>query len=64
LKQAEKMPKRRTRSILEQAAADIERMKASAAQDLSSQQDRVVRELRQRVVDMALADVQNCLPGG
>jgi F-type H+-transporting ATPase subunit b len=62
LKQAEENAQKAHQVILEQAKVDIERMKASAAQDLSSQQDRVVRELRQRVVDMALADVQNRLP--
>ncbi|MGD1905582.1 MAG: F0F1 ATP synthase subunit B [Leptolyngbyaceae cyanobacterium] len=62
LKQAQDNAEKAHQAILDQAAADIERMKASAAQDLSSQQDRVVRELRQSVVEMALADVQARLP--
>ncbi|MDA0266983.1 MAG: F0F1 ATP synthase subunit B [Cyanobacteria bacterium] len=62
LKQAQENAQKAHQAILEQAQVDIERMKASAAQDLSSQQDRVVRDLRQRVVDMALADVQERLP--
>lgn len=50
-------------SILAQAVQDVERMKNSAAQDLNAEQERVIAELRQRVVDKALEKVQDQLPG-
>jgi F-type H+-transporting ATPase subunit b len=40
--------------ILAQAEADVERMKAAAAQDLTTQQDRVMNELRQRIATLAV----------
>ncbi|MGK7931351.1 MAG: F0F1 ATP synthase subunit B [Microcystaceae cyanobacterium] len=43
--------------ILAQADADIERMKATAEQDVSSQQDRLVEELKQRLAAMAIERV-------
>ena len=49
--------------MLAQAEKDVERMKASAQQDLASQQDRVLRELKQRVAALALAKVETDLPG-
>lgn len=49
-------------AILQQAEADIERLKASAAQDMSSQQERVLRELRQQVTEMAMARAKEQLP--
>jgi F-type H+-transporting ATPase subunit b len=50
-------------SIAAQAQADVARMKASAAQDLAADQERVVTELRQRAVNLALEKVANELPG-
>lgn len=50
-------------SILTQAAQDVERMKSSAAQDLNAEQERVISELRQRVVALALEKVGSQLPG-
>jgi F-type H+-transporting ATPase subunit b len=50
-------------AILQQVEADIERLKASAAQDVSSQQERVMRELRQQVTEMAMARAKEQLPG-
>jgi F-type H+-transporting ATPase subunit b len=41
-------------SIMTQSAEDIERMKAAAAQDLTTQQDRVLNELRQRIAALAM----------
>ncbi|WNZ24854.1 F0F1 ATP synthase subunit B [Leptolyngbya sp. NK1-12] len=41
-------------SILKQADEDIVRMQSSAAQDLATQQERVIAELRQRVAAMAV----------
>ncbi|MEL6157966.1 MAG: F0F1 ATP synthase subunit B [Cyanobacteria bacterium J06623_5] len=49
-------------AVLAQSAKDIERLKAAAAQDMSSQQDRVMQELRQRVSAMALEKVRSRLP--
>lgn len=48
--------------IMSQSAKDIDRLKASAAQDLSSQQDKVMQELRQRVAAMAMDKVRSRLP--
>lgn len=42
-------------SILAQAAVDVERMKAAAVQDLNAEQERVIAQLRQGVIDQALA---------
>ncbi|MEM6251731.1 MAG: F0F1 ATP synthase subunit B [Cyanobacteria bacterium P01_D01_bin.156] len=50
-------------AVLAQADKDVERMKASAQQDLSTQQERVLRELKQRVASMALDRVEANLPG-
>ena len=49
-------------SVLDQSAKDIERLRATAAQDLNSQQDKVMQELRQRVSAMALEKVRSRLP--
>ena len=49
-------------AVLAQSAKDIERLKASAAQDLTSQQDKVMQELRQRVSQMAMDKVRSRLP--
>ncbi|MBE9061071.1 F0F1 ATP synthase subunit B [cf. Phormidesmis sp. LEGE 11477] len=49
-------------AVLAQSDKDIERLKASAAQDISSQQDRVMQELRQRVSAMAMDKVRSRLP--
>ncbi len=46
-----------SRDILAQAEADIERMQATADQDVSSQQDRVMEELKQRIAAMAVERV-------
>ncbi|MEO1385949.1 MAG: F0F1 ATP synthase subunit B [Cyanobacteria bacterium J06634_6] len=49
-------------AVLAQSAKDIERLKVSAAQDLTSQQDKVMQELRQRVSQMAMDKVRSRLP--
>jgi len=49
-------------AVLAQSAKDIERLKAAASQDLSSQQDKVMQELRQRVSQMAMEKVRSRLP--
>ena len=48
--------------LLAQAQADIERMRAAAAQDMTSQQERVMRELRQRIAELSIARVESELP--
>ncbi|NJR37714.1 MAG: F0F1 ATP synthase subunit B [Leptolyngbyaceae cyanobacterium CSU_1_4] len=50
--------------IMAQSVQDIERLKASAAQDLNSQQERVMTELRQRVAALALEKVEAQLNSG
>ena len=58
---AEESAKAARASILAQSEQDIERLKASAAQDLNSQQERIIGELRQRVAQMALEQVESRL---
>lgn len=48
--------------LLAQAKADVERMKAAADQDVSFQQERVMRELRQRISELAIERVEGQLP--
>ena len=65
LANAETSANRAKAEIMAQAKIDVERMQANAAQDLGSQQDRVLREIRQQIVAMAMeraeAGVQNRL---
>jgi len=49
-------------AVLAQSEKDIERLRASAAQDLTSQQEKVMQELRQRVSAKALEKVKSRLP--
>ncbi|MBE9108314.1 F0F1 ATP synthase subunit B [Nodosilinea sp. LEGE 07298] len=54
----------RTRDeILEQSQIDVERMRANAAQDLTSQEARVMRELQQRIATLAIERSEAALPG-
>ncbi|MBX2865043.1 MAG: F0F1 ATP synthase subunit B [Leptolyngbyaceae cyanobacterium MAG.088] len=48
-------------NILAQATKDVQRMKDDAARDLSSQRDRVVLELRQRISALAVEKVESQL---
>jgi len=48
--------------ILAQAKADVERMRTAADQDVSFQQEKVMRELRQRIAELALQRAENELP--
>ncbi|NET49805.1 MAG: F0F1 ATP synthase subunit B [Merismopedia sp. SIO2A8] len=61
---AEKRAEISKQAILEKADADIEKLKATAAADMSSQQDKAIAELRQRVTELALADVERQLSQG
>jgi F-type H+-transporting ATPase subunit b len=49
-------------SILAQSKTDVERMRASAAQDLTSQEVRVMRELQQRIAALAIERSEAALP--
>jgi F-type H+-transporting ATPase subunit b len=62
LVEAETMAQRSRQEILAQAQADVERLRATAAQDLSSQENRVMRELQQRVAALAIARTESELP--
>jgi len=62
LVEAETMAQRSRQDIIAQAQADVERLRATAAQDLSSQETRVIRELRQRVAALAIARTESELP--
>jgi F-type H+-transporting ATPase subunit b len=48
--------------IMAKAARDIETLKQNASQDMSSEQDRAIAELRQRVVALAIAKAEAQLP--
>jgi F-type H+-transporting ATPase subunit b len=50
--------------IAAQADIDIQRMRETAAKDLTAEQDRVLVELRQRITALALANVESQLSGG
>ncbi|MFZ9737675.1 MAG: F0F1 ATP synthase subunit B [Prochlorotrichaceae cyanobacterium] len=54
LAKAQESAKVTRESILTQAAADVERMKAAAVQDLNAEQERVIAQLRQSVIAQAL----------
>jgi F-type H+-transporting ATPase subunit b len=59
---AEEADKAARADILAKSEHDIERMRESAAQDLNTEQERVMNELRQRVVALALQRVEAQLP--
>ncbi|WP_448572993.1 F0F1 ATP synthase subunit B [Trichothermofontia sp.] len=62
LAKAEETARTMRESILAQAAADVERLRATATQDLQAEQERAIAELRQRVVAMALQRAEEQLP--
>ena len=49
-------------SILEQAEKDIARLRESVSQDVSTERDRAIAELRQRISAMALQKAESELP--
>ncbi|NDJ15996.1 F0F1 ATP synthase subunit B [Myxacorys almedinensis] len=49
--------------ILDKGEQDVRRMRESAAQDLDSEQERVINELRQRIAALALQKAEGDLPG-
>jgi F-type H+-transporting ATPase subunit b len=62
LETAEQNAEKAKADILAQADRDVERLKASAAQDLSTQEDKIAAELRQRVAALAIERAQSQLP--
>ncbi|MBT9314929.1 F0F1 ATP synthase subunit B [Leptothoe spongobia] len=59
--EAEKSAQAAREEILAQAVRDVKRMQDEAARDLSSQRDRVLSELRQRVSALAINKVESQL---
>jgi F-type H+-transporting ATPase subunit b len=58
---AEERAKQAREAILAQGAKDLERLRAEAARDIESEQERVIKELRQRLAAMALQQVESQL---
>ncbi|WP_035986280.1 F0F1 ATP synthase subunit B [Leptolyngbya sp. KIOST-1] len=63
LAEAQTTAERTRGEILAQSQVDVERMRATAAQDLSSQETRVMRELQQRIAALAIERSEAALPG-
>ena len=61
---AEKRAESFKQAILAKADTDIEKLRETAAADMSSQQDRAIAELRQRVIELALSNVERQLSQG
>lgn len=59
---AEEGAKSAAAEILAKAEQDVQRMREAAVQDLNTEQERVITELRQRVVALALQKVEAELP--
>ncbi len=58
---AEETAEKARNAILAENEVELVRMQASAAQDINSQQERIVRELRQRIADLAVARAEEQL---
>ncbi|MEA5450328.1 F0F1 ATP synthase subunit B [Leptolyngbya sp. CCNP1308] len=63
LAEAQTTAERSREAILAQSKTDVERMRATAAQDLTSQEARVMRELQQRIAALAIERSEAALPG-
>ncbi|NES99814.1 MAG: F0F1 ATP synthase subunit B [Sphaerospermopsis sp. SIO1G2] len=61
---AEESAKAASEAILAQADADVERMKASGAADLNAELDKVIAQLKQKVVAQALEKAETQLKAG
>lgn len=59
--EAEERAKAARDAIMAQSEEDIQRMRAAAAQDLTTQQDRVLNELRQRIAALAMQKAEEHL---
>jgi F-type H+-transporting ATPase subunit b len=64
LAEAQERAKAVRESVLARAQDDIQRLKAAEAQGLTSQQERVTAELRQRIAALALQQVESQLKSG
>lgn len=62
LAEAQTTAERTRDAILAQSRIDVERMRATAAQDLTSQEARVMRELQQRIATLAIERSEAALP--
>jgi F-type H+-transporting ATPase subunit b len=62
--EAEESAKAAEAKILEQATADVEKMKASGAADLNADLDKAIAQLRQKVVAQALQKAETELQAG
>lgn len=51
-------------AVLAKAQEDVQRMKSAAVQDVNSQQERIIAELRQRIAEQALQRVEAQLRSG
>ncbi len=60
-KEAEQRAKAAKEAIFSQSEQDIQRLQETAAQDLNSEQERAIAELRQRVAAMAMERVESQL---
>ncbi|MBW4518392.1 MAG: F0F1 ATP synthase subunit B [Scytolyngbya sp. HA4215-MV1] len=60
--EAETSAKAAKAAILAQAELDIQRLREAAEQDVSTEQERVMTELRQRIATLALQKVRSELP--
>ncbi|MBW4655021.1 MAG: F0F1 ATP synthase subunit B [Kaiparowitsia implicata GSE-PSE-MK54-09C] len=58
---AEETAEKARNTILAENEVELVRMQASAAQDINSQQERIMRELRQRIADLAVARAEEQL---
>ena len=58
---SEETAKKAKEAILAQAAQDVERMKATAGQELEAEQERAIAQLRSAVVSLALERVESQL---
>lgn len=62
LAEAQATAERTRDEILKQSQTDVERMRANAAQDLTTQEARVMRELQQRIATLAIERSTAALP--
>jgi len=57
--EAEANAEKAKQAVLEKGDKEVERLKATAAADLSSEQDRAIAQLKSKVVEMALSRVES-----
>ena len=57
--EAEANAEKAKQAVLDKGQKEVERLKATAAADLSSEQERAIAQLKSKVVEMALAKVES-----